>query len=170
MASMRGGDARRDDAIDATLRRAIEDAAAHGPVLHQIRRPAAGDDIPFQSLDARSIPVLDAHRREILPRDRGRGRLPHGPQRFPPKGAPDDRWPVKAQANGANSLPFSCTDAPFTLESDFHVRSLARGEEGGVAPVRKSSCSSSSSSSSSSDELDSSIGCCCGICIIGGTA
>ena len=32
---------------------------------------------------------------------------PTAPHRFPPNGAPDDRWPVKAQAKGANSLPFS---------------------------------------------------------------
>ena len=96
---------------------------------------------------------------------------PTAPQRFPPSGAPDDRWPVKAHGSGANSLPFSLTEAPsiFNLILTWRV-ALARGEEGGVAPVRKSSCSSSSSSSSSSDELDSSIGCCGGICIIGGTA
>ena len=96
---------------------------------------------------------------------------PTAPQRFPPKGAPDDRWPVRAHASGANSLPFSWTEAPFTLSRIFTcLTAEALGDEGGVAPVRKSSCSSSSSSSSSSDELDSSIGCCGGICIIGGTA
>ena len=96
---------------------------------------------------------------------------PTAPHRFPPKGAPEERWPVRAQAKGANSLPFSCTEAPFTLSRILTCRvALARGEDGGVAPVRKSSCSSSSSSSSSSDELDSSMGCGGGICIIGGTA
>ena len=78
---------------------------------------------------------------------------------------------IEAQANGANSLPFSWTEAPFTLSRIFTcLTAEALGEDGGVAPVRKSSCSSSSSSSSSSDELDSSIGCWGGICIIGGTA
>ena len=63
---------------------------------------------------------------------------PTAPHRFPPKGAPDDRWPVKAHGSGANSLPFSWTDAPFTLSRIFTcLVALARGEEGGVAPVRK---------------------------------
>jgi hypothetical protein len=95
---------------------------------------------------------------------------PTAPHRFPPNGAPDDRWPVRAQAKGANSLPFSWTLEPFTFRRILTcLTAEALGEDGGVAPVRKSSCSSSSSSSSSSDELDSSMGC-GGICIIGGTA
>ena len=95
---------------------------------------------------------------------------PTAPHRFPPSGAPEERWPVNAQANGASSFPFSRTLEPFTFSRIFTcLTAEALGEEGGVAPVRKSSCSSSSSSSSSSDELDSSMGC-GGICIIGGTA
>ena len=67
---------RRFDAIDA-IEDAVskKDAARYGPVLHEVRRPATRDDIPFQRLDARSISLFHTHRREILSRDRGRGRL-----------------------------------------------------------------------------------------------
>ena len=144
------------------------DADTYGPILHEIRRPATRDDAPANA-STQAHSVLGAHgrrsARQLAPRTARRPR-PIGSRPRARAGRALARTQVASQV-----IRCSLGRTRRHFESYFHVSvALARGEEGGVAPVRKSSCSSSSSSSSSSDELDSSMGCCGGICIIGGTA